>query len=117
MFGGGGPFGGGFGGQRSRQKPKLEPTMLEIQVTLEDLFYGKSFEIRYNGMETCSTCDGKGGKNVHKCTTCNGSGFVIKSRNMGGMIMQSQEICGTCGGSGEVITKLKKKNSNCISNR
>lgn len=49
MFGGGGgPFGGGFGGfggQRSPQKPKLEPTMLEVQVTLEDLFLGNLLKL------------------------------------------------------------------------
>lgn len=122
MFnGGGGPFGGGGFHQRAPQKPKLEPTMLEVQVTLEDLFYGKAFEIRYNASQICSTCDGKGGKNVKVCGTCQGTGFVIKSRNMGGMMMQSQEVCGTCGGSGEVknnftnflkifFTKKKERN-------
>lgn len=110
VFGGaGGPFGGGaggFGGQRTAQKPRLESTMLEVQVTLEDLFFGKSFEIRYNAMRICSACDGKGGKNVKTCGTCQGAGYVIKSRNMGGMMMQTQEVCGTCGGTGEV--KIQK---------
>lgn len=122
VFGGaGGPFGGaggGFGGQRAQQKPKLESTLLEVQVTLEDLFYGKSFEVRYNSSQICSPCGGKGGSNVQTCGTCQGAGFVIKSRNMGGMMMQTQEICGACQGQGEVTAKnLLKKIENLKKNQ
>jgi molecular chaperone DnaJ len=78
--------GGGFG-QQTMQKMKIEPTLLEYQVTLDDLFYGKTVEIAYHKTKTCGTCDGKGGKNVQTCGTCHGQGFVFNTRNMGGMTM------------------------------
>lgn len=107
-FGAGGPFGGaggagfgdffgdmfnrggGFGGgQHTVQKMQMEPTLLEYQVTLDDLYYGKTVEIAYHKSKICSTCNGKGGKNVQTCGTCHGQGFVINTRNMGGMVMQT----------------------------
>jgi DnaJ-class molecular chaperone len=101
MFGRqGGPFGGQ--GQRQPQKMKMEPMVMEVQVELEDLFYGKAFDVRYNRMKNCAPCGGKGGSKVNTCGTCHGQGFVIQNRNMGGMRMQTQEICQSCGGVGEV---------------
>jgi DnaJ-class molecular chaperone len=76
--------------------------LLEYQVTLEDLFFGKNVEIAYHRTKICGTCDGKGGKKVNTCGTCHGQGFVINTRNMGGMRMQTQDVCPTCNGTGEV---------------
>ena len=102
MFGGGGGPGGFGGGRQPQRRSKLEPIVLEIQVSLEDLFFGKEVEVGFQRMEICPSCNGKGGKNVKVCPTCNGSGYVVTTRNLGGMVMQQQEICGTCGGEGEV---------------
>lgn len=101
MFGGRGRGGFGGGGQ-PQQKMQLEPILLEYQVTLDDLYYGKNVEIAYHKTKQCKPCDGKGGKNVQKCGTCHGQGFTINQRNMGGMVMQTQDICHTCNGVGEV---------------
>ena len=96
--------GGGFGGrqQYQPQKMQLEPILLEYQVTLDDLYYGKSIDISYNKTKICGTCDGKGGHKVETCHVCHGQGFTIQTRNMHGMVMQTQEICHHCNGTGEV---------------
>lgn len=68
---------------------QLEPILLEYQVTLDDLYFGKKVDISYHKTKTCGTCDGKGGKKVETCGTCHGQGFTINRRNMGGMVMQT----------------------------
>lgn len=52
----------------------------------------------------CEPCEGKGGKNVTKCTTCKGTGVVTKLIQLGpGMYSQSQAHCTTCKGQGEIM--------------
>ena len=49
----------------------------------------------------CEACNGKGGKNVEKCSTCKGKGRVMKMFQMGpGMYQQVQQNCDKCKGEG-----------------
>lgn len=52
----------------------------------------------------CEPCDGKGGKNVNKCSKCKGQGVVTKMVQLGpGMYSQSQAECRDCNGTGETM--------------
>ena len=101
---------GGFGGfgsqQRRTQKLKSEPILREVIVDLQDIYEGSQIKINFTKNQVCTPCSGKGGMKVNTCFNCNGSGFVIKSQNLGGMMMQSQEICSSCHGQGEVSLSL-----------
>jgi len=54
---------------------------------------------------------GRGGKKgaVSKCTTCNGSGFVVRVNQIApGMIQQIRAHCSDCDGQGEKINQKDK---------
>lgn len=49
-----------------------------MNVTLNDVYIGKSMTIEHTRKRTCDKCEGKGGENVKTCTKCKGRGIVIK---------------------------------------
>ncbi|KAF8124017.1 hypothetical protein EV363DRAFT_725032 [Boletus edulis] len=103
LFGGGGFFGGGGG--RSQGIRKTKDLVHRVQVTLEDLYKGKTTKLALTRNALCSKCHGKGGKEgaVRSCGSCNGRGIKITLRQMGPMIQQIQSGCDECNGTGEVI--------------
>lgn len=100
-------FGGGAGGA-ARTRPAPEPPRampkrgrdIEIPLALsfEEAFTGLTTNITVNRSEQCSRCQGAGdtGGPVVQCTTCKGTGQVMRS---GGRLQFSQE-CPDCGGTG-----------------
>lgn len=107
FFGGG--FGGafGFGGGHSHGRPRGprrgEDVVFNLQVSLEELYKGKTAKIAIQRNILCGKCDGKGGKDVKKCGGCNGSGVKMTIRQIGPMIQQMQGVCNECHGEGETI--------------
>ncbi|KAI8803648.1 hypothetical protein BJ742DRAFT_828333 [Cladochytrium replicatum] len=101
-FGGGG-FGGGFQ-QAERRGPEIR---LDLRVSLEEIFSGKTLEIDMNKQVICPLCRGSGAKSendVHKCSSCNGSGVRIVRQQLGpGIFQQMQTTCDVCGGRGKVV--------------
>lgn len=64
-------------------QPPPEDLVLEIRVSIEDVFYGKTRQIRYAARSKCNTCDGVGTTekhNVSTCGFCGGSG-VLQQNN------------------------------------
>lgn len=62
-------------GQGQKKGPKIE---MELQVTLEELFSGKSFDVEVNKQMICHHCRGSGAKDpsdVKSCNSCNGQGM------------------------------------------
>lgn len=101
LFGGSGP--GGGAGQRTAEPPRAMPQKgrdIEIPLALsfEESFNGLTTNITVNRSEQCSRCNGAGdtGGPVITCTTCKGTGQVLKA---GGRMQFSQE-CSDCGGTG-----------------
>jgi len=109
-------FGGGRRQGAQRQTPQLKPTVVNMKVTLEDVYHGKMGHVNVDRKVLCDGCNGKGGSEVEKCTSCKGRGVVIKMVQLApGMYSQSQADCGDCKGSGEKIKKehiCKKCKSN-----
>jgi molecular chaperone DnaJ len=94
-------FGGGRGrGSRARQGRNLR---YDLELTLEDAFYGKEEGIVFQRLESCQTCNGTGvkpGSEPQFCTTCQGRGQVVRSQGF----FQISTTCPACHGEGRVIT-------------
>ena len=100
LFGGGGA---GAGTQRQPEPPRAMPKKgrdIEIPLALsfEESFTGLTTNITVNRSEQCSRCQGAGdlGGPVVTCTTCKGTGQVMRS---GGRLQFSQ-ACPDCEGTG-----------------
>ncbi len=112
QFGFGG-FGGGSTRGRSQRQKRDTSLYSEVEITLDDVYFGVEKEIKINREVKCEDCSGKGAKNssdISTCSQCNGQGYVLETkRSFLGMI-KSQSICPTCNGSGE---EIKKPCSSC----
>jgi molecular chaperone DnaJ len=97
IFGGGG---GGFGGGGSRQR-RVKGSNLRIRVslTLEEIANGVEKKIKVKRKVQSS------GTTYKTCSTCNGSGQVMRVTNTILGRMQTAATCTTCGGSGQQINK------------
>jgi len=108
FFGGGmfgGMFGGGGGGRRGPQQG--EDLVHPLNVSLEDLYNGKSVKLSVTRNVICDKCSGSGSKiagAVSSCVGCSGRGIKLIVRQIGpGMFQQMQTVCPECQGSGEKI--------------
>jgi len=105
----GGLLGGGRRGASKPQQKKVKPILKEIKVTLEEIYSGKMKTITYERHKTCEGCDGKGGKDAKKCTTCKGHGMVEKIVQLGpGFISSQRGICSDCQGEGTCYDKANQ---------
>ena len=95
----------GFGtrggrGSRARQGRSLR---YDLELTLEDAFFGKEEEIFFDRLETCHTCKGSGlspGSEPQICATCQGRGQIIRSQGF----FQISTTCPACHGDGQIIS-------------
>lgn len=104
MFGGGGdPFGGGhFGG---RNKPRNE--MINVKISLTDVYHGTTKKIEFEILDMCGKCQGSGASDpsaIIKCMICKGEGKVARQINP---FMVSMSVCDSCGGRGTTIKNNK----------
>eukprot|EP00827_Trimyema_finlayi_P001906 TRINITY_DN187_c0_g1_i5.p1 TRINITY_DN187_c0_g1~~TRINITY_DN187_c0_g1_i5.p1 ORF type:complete len:403 (-),score=156.40 TRINITY_DN187_c0_g1_i5:125-1333(-) len=110
----------GMGGKQKSQNNKQKkgkPQLKELQVTLEDVYSGKTFKKQHSRKKMCEACEGLGGKNVQECKTCKGRGMVEKLVMLGpGMYQQSAHPCSECKGQGKIIND-KDKCKNCKGNK
>lgn len=120
MFGMGGmggmPDGPGGPGGRRRGPAKGEDEEQAYEVTLEELYKGKTTKFSSTKQVICSNCSGSGGKEKAKpksCDTCRGVGHVEKLQMIGqGLATRVNMPCGTCGGSGQFF-KEKDRCKRC----
>eukprot|EP01132_Coremiostelium_polycephalum_P006843 gene6843-8487_t len=97
---------GGGGGQTMQQRgPDIE---LDLEVTLKDLYVGRTTKVTHKKQVLCNKCRGTGAKdpnNVSTCGGCKGSGVKVKVQQLGpGFLQQVQTTCDECGGKGKKIT-------------
>lgn len=113
IFGGGfGGFGGFGGGSAQPQQYRGGDLRLKTRLTLEEISTGVVKKFKVKKQVPCGECGGSGaekGHNPETCSTCNGSGYVVRNvRSMFGM-MQQQSACPTCHGEGKVVKHKCKK--------
>ncbi|PPQ68226.1 hypothetical protein CVT26_005759, partial [Gymnopilus dilepis] len=101
-------FGFDFGPDARRSKG--ENSVIPHEVTLEDLYNGKSVKMNMEKEVVCSVCKGSGARGNAKpkpCSTCDGQGWThIKTRLPNGSFGLSRSRCTDCHGHGE---RLKEK--------
>jgi len=113
MFGFDDFFSGIFGGRSRKSTRRAGPTRgydLETSVvlTLNDIAQGAEKTIEFTRQDICPECNGNGsakGTAPARCSTCGGSGQVVR----GGGFFQMVSTCRQCRGSGQVITNPCKK--------
>ncbi|KAF2659851.1 DnaJ-domain-containing protein [Lophiostoma macrostomum CBS 122681] len=123
MFGGMGGFGGmpGMGGMPGgpggRNVPRKGRNVeQEYEVTLEELYKGKTTKFSNTKNVVCQQCKGSGGKagaKSHACSVCSGKGSKAVLRQVGpGLVTQETVPCSTCAGSGQLF-KDKERCKKC----
>ena len=107
-FGGGfSGFGGGFGGGSS-QRPRFRGSVLRVKanLTLKEISTGVEKKFKLKKYVTCDHCHGSGAEGnggSETCSTCKGSGTVIRNQQTILGTMQTRATCPTCGGEGKII--------------
>ena len=98
-------FGGGF---QEREKRKRQD-MKQINLTLEELYFGTTKKLKLQRKKQCLYCFGRGCTKFTKCDDCNGQGVKVTIRQLGPMIQQIQQPCRKCNRKG----KIKDENYQC----
>jgi DnaJ family protein A protein 2 len=108
FFGAAFDFGPGAGGPSRRRKGQNE--VVPYDVTLEDLYNGKTVKMNMEKDVTCSVCKGSGARGHAKpkaCSKCDGKGWTYIQSQMGpNRFGTSRVTCSECEGHGE---KLREK--------
>ncbi|MFH0844117.1 MAG: molecular chaperone DnaJ [Pseudomonadota bacterium] len=93
-----------FGTKRRRSRAKMGNNLrYDLQLSLEDAYYGKEEEILYHRWEACEQCDGSGikpGSHLQTCNTCQGRGQIVRSQGF----FQISTTCPVCHGAGQIVT-------------
>ncbi|KAI1718869.1 dnaJ central domain-containing protein [Ditylenchus destructor] len=102
-----------IGGQNrsrlSREKGKTK--LMQISVTLEDLYKGKKMRLQLTKNVLCKRCDGRGGKKnaIQICKHCNGEGTTYETHRLS--LFRTQKVassCDKCEGQGTLIDENGK---------
>lgn len=99
---------GMFGGMGNRPPKRNEK---QFDISFEELFTGKTVEIKIPGKGDCGSCDGTGSKNKKKstCLKCNGKGKLQKPIQIGpGQMAIAESECDNCDGTGIKVNNLNK---------
>ncbi len=94
-------FGGGRQSRRNRT-PKGNDLRYEYEISLEDVYHGKSAEITFNKKSVCDECGGSGarkGESPVDCHHCGGTGQIRQNRG----IFSISSTCPHCKGEGKII--------------
>lgn len=111
VFGGhGGGFGGfgGFGGGGQQQQRRFRGSDLRVKVklTLKEISTGVEKKFKLKKYVACNSCHGSGAEGTsgsETCSTCKGSGSVIRNQQTILGTMQTRATCPTCNGEGKII--------------
>jgi len=105
-------FGPGVFGDEDDSGPRRgDDSVNPLNVTLEDLYNGKTSHIAITRNILCPTCHGNGtksGKTPQKCKACNGRGIRVITKQMGFFSQTQQTYCQECHGRGEIIDDKDK---------
>jgi molecular chaperone DnaJ len=93
-------FGAGRRGRRAHQGRSLR---YDLRLSLEEAFWGKEEDITFTRLADCEECGGSGaapGSEPQTCSTCRGTGQVVRSQGF----FQISSTCPACHGQGTVVT-------------
>ncbi|USN88734.1 MAG: molecular chaperone DnaJ [Candidatus Nomurabacteria bacterium] len=95
-------FGFGGGGQ---QRKRGRDVSIDINLTFEESIFGVTRKLLITKNNTCSDCDGSGGKKgagTTECSTCAGQGKIREQRQSIMGAFTTVRECSTCHGTGQV---------------
>jgi len=95
---GGGFGGGGFGGRSRRTRVKGSNMRIRVKLTLEEIAKGVEKKVKVRRKVQAD------GVRYTTCSTCNGSGQVMRVTNTILGRMQTAATCSTCQGAGQSIS-------------
>ncbi len=101
-------FGGGAGGQRSRQT-RGRDVETTIELSFEEAVFGAEEKVQLNLQDTCEHCKGttvEPGHELKTCETCKGSGQTMRVMQTVFGNIQQATVCNTCHGAGKVPEKV-----------
>ncbi|KAK6350020.1 hypothetical protein TWF696_006269 [Orbilia brochopaga] len=105
MHGMGGPGAGGG-------KPRGRDVIHQYEVTLEELYKGKTVKFGSSRNVLCPSCKGSGGKEGAKpkqCSNCEGTGHTTSLRQIGrGLVTRDEVPCPVCHGNGSIFKEKEK---------
>jgi len=94
------PFQNPFGNRHRGFRMKARPSVMSLDITVEEVYSGVNKKVKYHVDRLCNTCRGVGGKST-TCSVCNGAGMTMAHNPRFGIMMGT--MCNTCGGSGQVM--------------
>lgn len=81
----------------------------EVEVSLRDIYTGRTLEFEIAKQAICDECDGTGAKShrhISDCDDCQGRGVKIVRQMLGpGMYQTVQKTCEKCNGKRKIITE------------
>ena len=101
-FGGGGFSGFGGGSSRGRARVKGSNLRIRVKLTLEEIANGVEKKVKVRRKVKAE------GVSFKTCSTCHGSGQVMRVTNTILGRMQTSGTCPTCQGAGEILDKRPK---------
>lgn len=109
IFGGSGFSGfGGFGGDTGRSKSRAtrgSDVLMRMKLDFEEAIFGTDKKFDLDVVEDCEECNGKGGFDEEKCSTCHGSGTITTEQHtiLGSFV--SKTTCPDCEGTGKTFKR------------
>ncbi|KAA6335405.1 Chaperone protein DnaJ [termite gut metagenome] len=114
IFGGrGSGFGhfGGFGGDSQQRHYRGGDLRVKVKLTLKEVSTGVEKKFKLKKYIPCPHCQGSGadGHGIETCSTCKGTGTVIRQQRTILGTMQTQTVCPSCNGEGKIIKNKCKE--------
>jgi len=103
-------FGNVFGNRRAKYqyKQKAKDIIVDMEVSLEDIYKGLEKDIKLRKTVKCSQCNGTGkepGSLMKKCPTCNGKGEIRQTQRTILGSFSRVSVCPDCFGEGKIPEK------------
>ena len=111
IFGGGFGNMGGFesaGGRTRRRQRRGSDLRIKVKMTLAEIATGVTKTLKIPTLVKCTHCNGTGAKDgtaFTTCSTCHGSGTVLRQQQTLFGLSQSAVECPHCHGEGKTITE------------
>jgi len=101
-----------FGGRTtSRRGPRKGADLrYDLSVTLEEAAFGVEKTVQLPRTEPCSVCGGTGAEadGLERCSSCQGTGQIVKEQRSGFSILRQISTCGKCQGRGKIVKQRCK---------
>lgn len=92
------------GGPNRKQQQQQKQDTVEVEVDINDIYYGNNKRVEFELLELCSHCKGSGASDpsqIISCMTCKGQGEIVQQIGP----FMNRIKCPSCNGNGNAIKK------------